>query len=79
MDGNGVFDYQYERFYKNREQGAGYDFQRGPSGSQPVPKVSFAEKLRWWTIDRWRRRKRIRQERDRRLEEILTLNDRRTR
>ena len=78
MEGNGVFDHQYERFYENRDQGAGYDFQHGPGGSQPVPKVTFAEKLRWWTIDRWRRRKQIRQARDRRLQEILNIKARQT-
>ena len=72
-EGGGVYDSQYERFFRNREHAQGYEFQRAPSGSVPVPKVTFSERLRWWTVDRWRRRKKIRAARDRRLQEILDV------
>ncbi len=73
MSDEGLYDYQYKRYEKNREQAQGYDFQDQPSGSLPVPPVTFKEKLRWWTWDRWKRRKQIRRERDRRLQEILDV------
>lgn len=77
MGDDGIFEYQYERFHHDRDQAKGYDFQQVPGGSLPVPKVTFSERLRWWTIDRWRRRKKIREERDRRLQEILDVKNRR--
>ena len=74
MDQNkGPFDDQYEGFYQQREVGKGYDFQHSPTGSAPVPQVSFREKLQWWTLDRWRRRKRITEDRDRRQQEIFDI------
>lgn len=76
MGDDGIFEYQYERFHKDRGQAKGYDFQQVPGGSLPVPKVTFSEKLRWWTIDRWRRRKKIREDRDRRLQDILDVKKR---
>lgn len=76
MKDDGIFDYQYDRFHQDRDRVKGYDFQQAPGGSLPVPKVTFSEKLRWWTIDRWRRRKKIREDRDRRLQEILDVKNR---
>ena len=75
-DGKGLYDDQYTRFFENQDRGQGYDFQHSPSGSVPVPQVTFLEKLRWWTVDRWKRRKKIREERDRRLQEILDVKNR---
>ena len=71
--GNGLYDHQYQRFFLHRDQGQGYDFQANPPSRAVPPKVTFTQRLRWWTWDRWRRRKKIRAERDRRLEEIVRM------
>lgn len=69
----GLFDHQYGRFVANRDKAEGYDFQHQTAGNVPPPKVTFAQKLRWWTWDRWKRRKQIRAARDRRVQEIVQL------
>ena len=73
MSAHDLYEYQYERYFKDRDNMKGYDFQNAPTGSAPVPKVTFTQKLRWWTLDRWRRRKKIREERDRRIQDILAF------
>jgi hypothetical protein len=73
---NGPFPESYRDFLARREGSKGYDFQQAPAGSAAPPVVTFAQKLRWWTWDRWRRRKKIRAERDRRLQEILQIKQR---
>jgi hypothetical protein len=35
--------------------------------------VTFAQKLRWWTWDRWQRRKQILAERDRLQRDIVSM------
>lgn len=72
----GIYDYQYRRFFENRSHHEGYDFQRAPGGSVQPPTVTFREKLRWWTLDRWRRRKQILTERDRLQREIIQIKQR---
>jgi hypothetical protein len=72
-NGGGPYDDLYERYVQKRETGKGYDFQHAPSGSVPPPAVTFRKRLRWWAWDRWRRMKTIRQERDRRVDEIVKL------
>ena len=74
--GQGLYDYQYKRFLENRMGHDGYDFQHAPVGNQPPPRVSFREKLRWWTWDRWKRRKTLLAERDRLQREILDIKKR---
>ena len=64
---------RYARFFKERDQANGYEFHHAPAGNVPPPKVSFIDKLRWWTINRGERLKKIRQERDRRLLDIVQL------
>jgi hypothetical protein len=76
--GKGLYDHQYGRFFENRDHHVGYDFQHAPGGSAPTPVVSFGQKLRWWTWDRWRRRKQILAERDRLQREILEVTRRRS-
>ena len=78
MDEKGLYEYQYDRYFQDREAAKGYDFQDSPPGSAPVPQVTFREKLRWWTWDRWRRRRKIREERDRRIQEIIDVKNRRS-
>jgi hypothetical protein len=64
---------KYEKFEKRREDQKGYEFQHAPSGSAPTPVVTFAEKLKWWTWDRWRRMDKIRQARDQRVLDIVNI------
>lgn len=63
----------YSRFFERKGNGRGYDFQHAPTGSVPPPKVSFGERLKWWTWNRRRRLKRIIEERDRQQQDILKL------
>ena len=69
----GIYDHLYRRFFANRNGHQGYDFQHAPSGSAQLPAVTFRDKLRWWTLDRWRRRKKILHERDRLQREIIDI------
>jgi len=71
--GHGLYDHLYRRFFENRDRHQGYEFQHAPAGSIAPPTVSFAQKLRWWTWDRWQRRKRILAERDRLQEDIIRI------
>ena len=73
--GKGLYDHQYGRFFANRQDAQGYDFQHETAGNIQPPPVTFAQKLRWWTWDRWKRRKEIRRARDRRLQDILRFRD----
>jgi hypothetical protein len=71
--GKGLYDHLYRRFFERRDSHQGYDFQHAPGGSATPPPVTFHEKLRWWTWNRWQRRKQILCERDRRQQEIVGL------
>ncbi|HEY5931287.1 MAG TPA: hypothetical protein VIT63_00130 [Nitrospira sp.] len=71
--GKGLYDHLYRRFFEQRDSHQGYSFQDAPGGSAPTPTVTFREKLRWWTWDRWQRRTKILAERDRLQRDILQL------
>lgn len=71
--GNGLYDHLYARFFERQDASRGYEFQHAPGGSVPPPTVTFSQKLRWWTWDRWQRRKKILAERDRLQEDILKI------
>lgn len=71
--GSGLYEHLYTRFFENRDRYKGYDFQHAPGGSAAPPTVTFAQKLRWWTWDRWQRRKQILAERDRLQREIVAI------
>ena len=71
--GNGLYDHLYKRFFELRDRHDGYEFQHAPEGSAPPPTVTFSQKLRWWTWDRWRRRKKLLAERDRLQQEIIQI------
>lgn len=71
----GIYDHLYKRFFEQRNRQKGYDFQHAPGGSVQPPGVAFPEKLRWWTLDRWRRRKKILNERDRLQREIVQMKN----
>jgi hypothetical protein len=71
--GNGLYDHLYKRFFEQRDRHEGYTFQHAPAGSAPLPTVTFSQKLRWWTWNRWQRRKKILAERDRLQQEIIRI------
>ncbi|MCP9440341.1 MAG: hypothetical protein NNA20_09795 [Nitrospira sp.] len=73
--GNGLYDHLYKRFFEQRDTHQGYSFQNAPGGSAAPPVVTFGEKLRWWTWNRWQRRKKILAERDRLQREILQIKN----
>ena len=66
---------RYAKFFLEREKARGYDFQHAPTGNVPPSKVTFMDRLRWWSLDRWKRIRKIRAERDLRQEEILQLKN----
>ncbi|MBA2484872.1 MAG: hypothetical protein H0V35_02020 [Nitrospira sp.] len=70
--GKGLFDHQYVRFRENQGTHQGYEFQHGPAGSTPPPVVTFLDKIKWWTLRGWRRKK-ILAERDRFQQEIIQI------
>ena len=70
---NGLYDHLYKRFFEQRDSHEGYSFQQAPGGSAPTPIVTFREKLRWWTWNRWRRRRKLLAERDRLQQDILQI------
>lgn len=65
----------YEHFIKTRDTQKGFDFHEGKLKSVSPKTVSFTDRVRWWTIDRPTRLQMIKQERDRRQQEILALKD----
>jgi len=73
MSDDGLFPKTYSEFLRKRGEGRGHNFQELPLTSVVPPTVAFMEKLRWWSLDRWRRMRKIRKERDRRVQEIVQL------
>lgn len=73
--GNGLYDHLYQRFFEQRDTHEGYSFQQAPGGSAPPPVVTFGERLKWWTLNRWQRRKKILAERDRLQQDILQIKE----
>ena len=73
MSDDGLFPKNYRDFLKRRNQVKGFNFEEVPIVSVVPPTVGFMEKLRWWSVDRWKRMKKIRAERDRRVQEIVQL------
>ena len=63
---------RYRRFFQQRDEAKGFEFHNPPPKSVAPPIVLFSDKLRWWSWNRWQRRKKIRAERDRVLRELST-------
>ncbi|MGB0908809.1 MAG: hypothetical protein ACPGYT_00465 [Nitrospirales bacterium] len=63
----------YRKFIENSKAHKGYDFQHSTAESVPPRQVTFKEKLKWWTINRPSRLKKIAQERDQLQQEIIAL------
>jgi hypothetical protein len=64
---------RYRRFFEKKDEARGFEFHDPPPKSVSPPHVLFRDKLRWWSWDRWHRRKKIREERDRRVQEIVAV------
>jgi hypothetical protein len=71
--GKGLYDHLYRQFFEARDTHEGYSFQQAPGGSAATPMVTFRERLRWWTWDRWKRRRTLLAERDRLQRDILQI------
>jgi hypothetical protein len=69
----GGFLDKYTKFFRHRNEAHGPEFHNPPPVNIPPPTVTFADRLRWWSWDRRERRRKIRQERDRRLQDILVV------
>jgi len=63
----------YRKFIDSKNEHKGYDFQHSPAESVPPRQVTFKEKLKWWTLNRPSRLKKIAQERDQMQQEIIAL------
>ena len=63
----------YEPFATKQDTVKGYHFQEDHQGSTRPPMVTFKDRVRWWTLDRPKRLKKIKQERDRQQQEILAI------
>jgi hypothetical protein len=68
---------RYRRFFQKKDEASGFEFHNPPPKSVSPSVVLFRDKLRWWSWDRWYRRKRIREERDRRVQEIFAIKQQR--
>lgn len=73
MSDEGFFPTIYRRFLDRRNEVEGHDFEEVPIVSEVPPTITFREKLHWWSLDRWSRLRKIREERDRRLQDIVQL------
>ena len=74
----GLYDHLYRRFFEKRDTHQGYEFQHAPPGNVPPPVTQFIERLKWWTLRGWRRKK-ILAERDRVQREIVEIKKSSTR
>ncbi len=63
----------YGQFVRTRDAHKGFDFQEEPIKSVAPQSVSFQDRVKWWTVDRPQRIKKIEQERDRQQQAILAL------
>ncbi len=63
----------YEQFIQTRETHKGFHFQEETLKSVSPKMVSFKDRVKWWTLDRPNRLKKIEQERDRQQQDILAL------
>ena len=73
MAGESPYFDRYRKFFAEREKAEGYEFHEATAENVPPPKVTFLERLRWWTLNRGERIKKIRAERDRRQQEIFDI------
>lgn len=69
----GPFGEIYQEFFELSPRYTGYEFGYAPQMKVSPPAVSFPESLKWYSLDRARRRAAIRRVRDRYIEDILRL------
>ena len=63
----------YQKFLEKKDGYEGYDFQNSPVGSATPPSPTFADKLKWWTLNRPSRLQKIRQVRDQSQQDIINI------
>lgn len=64
----------YQKFLEKKEVHQGYDFQHSPVGSATPPAQTFPEgNVKWWTLNRPSRLRKIREKRDQQQQDILKL------
>jgi hypothetical protein len=63
----------YQKFLEKKDRYQGYDFQESPVGSATPPSPTFADKLKWWTLNRPSRLQKIRQVRDQHQQDIINI------
>ena len=63
----------YQKFLEKKDSHQGYDFQHSPVGSATPPAPTFLNPLKWWTLNRPSRLKKIRKDRDQRQQDIVNL------
>ena len=63
----------YDQFVRTCDAASGYDFQESHGGSVSPKMITFKDRIKWWTLDRPKRLKMIKQERDRQQQEILAI------
>lgn len=63
----------YEQFARKQGTAKGYNFQESRQGSTSPKTVTFKDRVKWWTLDRPKRLRMIKQERDRQQQEILSI------
>ena len=71
----GPFAHMYQQFFDSTEKYTGYDFGEQTVQNNPPPTVTFAQSLKWWSLDRAKRLRVIRRMRDQYLMDILRLKE----
>ena len=71
----GPFAHMYQPFFGSAEKYTGYDFGDQTAQNNPPPTLTFAQPLKWWSLDRPKRLRIIRRMRDQYLMDILRLKD----
>ena len=66
----------YEQFAKKYDTVKGYNFQEDHRGSTSPKMGTFTDRIKWWTLDRPKRLRMIKQERDRQQQEIIAIKQR---
>ncbi len=69
------YTHMYQDFFDARGTHTGYHFGENPSINKPPPVATFDQPLKWWSLNRPERLKKIRQVRDQYLLDILILHD----
>lgn len=63
----------YEQFSRKHVDVKGYNFQENHQGSTGPRIVTFKDRIKWWTLDRPKRLRLIKEKRDQQQQEILAI------